>query len=64
MPMNAADPSLPALTAALVRRPKPFGRRPAARERMATGASALSDDVRLFAVAWAAGFLFFMIYLS
>jgi len=53
----------PPLTAALVRRESPFREPPERPVRIPRG-SELAANARLFSIAWAGGFVFFMTFLG
>lgn len=62
--MQFAEPARAPLTAAMIRRPLP----PAATEPVASveqpAHRGWRDDLRLFAITWAAGFVFFLAFIA
>ncbi len=62
--MRSVESGHASLTAAMIRRaPPPLADEPVAIEPAAP-ASSWRDDLRLFAITWAAGFVFFMVFLA
>ena len=62
--MSAAESGSAPLTAAMIRRaPPPAADGPLPIEAAAVS-SAWREDVRLFAITWAAGFVFFLAFLA
>lgn len=62
--MAAAPDGFAPLTAAMIRRASLAAEPPAAAEQVAPSARGWRDDLRLFAVTWAAGFVFFLVFLA